>query len=154
MQPVDAPAIAQPSTTGTVAVTGAETITPVKGQRYDPASAQPAAISTQLLTGKGGTASFKVATAPAATGAGATKVTTTGLAGPTASRTAVAEIGDIRRFSGPPVRLMGRADAPVPRVPCQRHLRERDPEQGSRMLRWAVTEAIQWQPAGNPVTAD
>jgi lysophospholipase L1-like esterase len=86
-QPVDAPAIAQPSTTGTLAVTGAEAVAPVKGQRYDPASSQPVAISTRLLAGKGGSVSFKVATAaPAA--AGAAKVTITGVAGPTASRTA------------------------------------------------------------------
>jgi hypothetical protein len=64
-QPVDAPAVAQPSTTGTLAVTDAEATAPVKGQRYDPASAQPVTISAQLLAGKRETASFKVATAAA-----------------------------------------------------------------------------------------
>jgi GDSL-like Lipase/Acylhydrolase family len=75
-QPVDAPAIAQPSTTGALAVTAAAAATPAKGQRYDPASTQPVVISARLLTGKGGTVSFKVATTaapPAAAGAGAAK---------------------------------------------------------------------------------
>lgn len=63
---VDAPAIAQPSTTGTLAIISAAAATPVKGQRYDPATAQPAVIGAQLLTGKRRTASFKVATSPAA----------------------------------------------------------------------------------------
>jgi len=62
-QPVNAPAIAQPSTTGTLAVTDAEAVTPVKGQHYNPASAQPVNVSAQLLAGKRGTDSFKVATA-------------------------------------------------------------------------------------------
>lgn len=86
-QPVDAPAVAQPSTTGTLAVTSAAAVTPVKGQHYDPAAAQPAAVSTQLLAGERGTASFKVATAaaPAAAPAGTTaKVVTTAFAGPAA----------------------------------------------------------------------
>ena len=83
-QPVDAPVIAQPSTTGTLAVTDAETVTPATGQRYDPGQPQPVAVSTRLLAGKGGTASFKVATtaAPAATGkAPATTTAVTSAAG-------------------------------------------------------------------------
>jgi len=59
-QPVDAPATAQPSTLGTVAVTSAGSAAPVKGQHYDPATAQPVAVGVQLLAGKGGTASFTV----------------------------------------------------------------------------------------------
>ena len=62
-QPVDAPAVAQPSSTGTLAVTDAEAVAPVKGQHYDPAAAQPVTVSAQLLAGKRGKASFKVATA-------------------------------------------------------------------------------------------
>jgi lysophospholipase L1-like esterase len=91
-QPVDAPAIAQPSTTGTLAVTSAEAATPVKGQKYDPAAAQPAVISTQMLTGQRGTASFKVPTtaAPVAASAsgtaGTAKAVTTALVGPAVSR--------------------------------------------------------------------
>jgi hypothetical protein len=93
-QPVDAPAVAQPSSTGTLAVTGAEAVAPVKGQHYDPAAAQPVTVSAVLLAGKRGGASFKVATAaaPAAgtataagTGAGARAaktVTTTALIRP------------------------------------------------------------------------
>ena len=64
-QPVDAPAIAQPSSTGTLAVTNAEAVTPVKGQHYNPASAQPVNVSAQLLAGERGSDSFKVATAAA-----------------------------------------------------------------------------------------
>ena len=64
-QPVDAPAVAQPSTTGTMAVTNAEAVTPVKGQHYNPAAAQPVKVSAQLLSGKRGSDSFKVATAAA-----------------------------------------------------------------------------------------
>jgi hypothetical protein len=77
-QPVDAPAIAQPSTLGTLAVTDAEAAAPVKGQRYDPDSPQPLAIRARLLTGKGGTASFKVASTaavPAVTRTGGAKET-------------------------------------------------------------------------------
>jgi lysophospholipase L1-like esterase len=89
-QPVDAPAIAQPSTTGTLAVTGAEAVAPVKGQHYDPASAQPVTVSTQLLAGQRGNASFKVATAAAAMPGTAKAVTTAPVSGAAASRGAVA----------------------------------------------------------------
>ena len=87
-QPVDAPAVAQPSTTGTLAVVAAAAVAPVKGQHYDPATAQPAAISIQLLTGKRGPHAFKVATsaAPVPAPAGpAAKVVTTAFVGPAAS---------------------------------------------------------------------
>jgi lysophospholipase L1-like esterase len=89
-QPLDAPAIAQPSTTGTLAVTDAEPATPVRGQKYNPASAQPAVINAQLLTGKRGTVSFKVATtaAPAAGTAGTAKVVTSAPASRAASSAA------------------------------------------------------------------
>jgi lysophospholipase L1-like esterase len=70
-RPVDAPATAQPSTLGTVAVTSASAAGPVKGRAYDPAGAQPAVIGVRLLAGKGGTASFMVPTAPAPAAAGA-----------------------------------------------------------------------------------
>lgn len=88
-QPVDAPAIAQPSTTGTLAVTDAEATAPVKGQHYDPASAQPVTVSAQLLAGQRGNASFKVPTTAAAPvpvpAAGAAKAVTTALVRPAAS---------------------------------------------------------------------
>jgi hypothetical protein len=58
----DVPVTADLSTTGTLAVTGAYAVTPAKGQRYTPDTSQPVAISTRLLAGKGGTASFRVAT--------------------------------------------------------------------------------------------
>jgi hypothetical protein len=92
-QPVDVPAIAQPSTTGTLAVINAEATAPVKGQHYDPASPQPVTVSTQLLAGKRGTASFKVAAAAApmpAPAAGTAKVVTTALVTRAAPRAAVA----------------------------------------------------------------
>jgi lysophospholipase L1-like esterase len=88
-QPVDAPVIAQPSTTGALAVTAAGPAAPVRGQRYDPGRAQPVVISARLLTGKGGTASFKVATTaapPAAAPVGAAKARTS--AGGAVSRAA------------------------------------------------------------------
>jgi lysophospholipase L1-like esterase len=75
-QPVDAPATSQPSTTGTLAVTDAETVTPAKGQQYDPGKPQPVAVSTKLLAGKGGTASFKVATTAAPPPGGKAATTT------------------------------------------------------------------------------
>lgn len=75
-QPVDAPATSQPSTTGTLAVTDTEAVTPAKGQQYDPNKPQPVAVSTKLLAGKGGTASFKVATTAAPARGGKTANTT------------------------------------------------------------------------------
>ena len=70
---MDAPTTAQPSTLGTVAVTSAAAAAPVKGQRYDPASAQPVTVGVQVLAGKGGIASFRVrpGAAPAAAVGGA-----------------------------------------------------------------------------------
>jgi lysophospholipase L1-like esterase len=64
-RPVDAPATAQPSTLGTVAVTSASAAGAGTGRAYDPAGAQPTVIGVRLLAGKGGTASFMVPTAPA-----------------------------------------------------------------------------------------
>lgn len=57
----DVPVTSNLSTTGTLAVTGASAVAPVKGQRHDPGVAQPVAVSARLLRGKGGTESFKVA---------------------------------------------------------------------------------------------
>jgi lysophospholipase L1-like esterase len=83
-QPVDAPAIAQPSTLGTVAVVAAGAAAPAKGRRYDPGGPQSVAISARLLTGKGGTASFKVATTNGAPGRAVSGTTSRAAAASTA----------------------------------------------------------------------
>lgn len=87
-QPVDAPATAQPSTLGTLAVTSAAAAAPVKGQQYDPAGAQPVAVSVQLLAGKGGTASFTVPATAARPAAGAGAAAPARRAGAAAAYTA------------------------------------------------------------------
>ncbi len=70
----DAPVTAQPSTTGTLAVTVAEPSTAAPGQRSSPGAAQPVAISAQLLGGSRRAETFGVpapAAAPAAQSAAA-----------------------------------------------------------------------------------
>jgi transposase len=61
----------------------------------------------------------------------------------------VAEIGDIRRFPGPG--QLGSWAGLTPRhyEPDLKVIRGHVTKQGSRILRWAVTEAIQRQPAGS-----
>jgi hypothetical protein len=59
-QAVDAPVTAQPSTTGTLAVTVAEPLTAAPGQQSSPVAAQPVAISAQLLGGSRRAESFDV----------------------------------------------------------------------------------------------
>jgi len=61
----------------------------------------------------------------------------------------VAEIGDIRRFPGPG--QLGSWAGLTPRhyESDTKVIRGHATKQGSRMLRWAVTEAIQRQPAGS-----
>ena len=61
----------------------------------------------------------------------------------------VAEIGDIRRFPGPG--QLGSWAGLTPRhyESDTKVIRGHVTKQGSRMLRWAVTEAIQRQPAGS-----
>ena len=69
--------------------------------------------------------------------------------GPVLAAVIVAEIGDIRRFPGPG--QLGCWAGPIPRhhESDLKVIRGHVTKQGSRMLRWAVTEAIQRQPAGS-----
>ena len=68
--------------------------------------------------------------------------------GPVLAAVIVAEIGDITRFPDPgPAGLVGRADAAALRVRHQGDPRARH-QAGLAVLRWAVIEAIQRQPAG------
>lgn len=64
---VNAPATAQPSTQGTLAVTVAEPLAPAHGQRHLPGAAQPVGIGTQLLTGRRTRTSFEVPATAAVT---------------------------------------------------------------------------------------
>lgn len=59
-----------------------------------------------------------------------------------------AEIGDITRFRNPGQLASWAGLTPRPCESGTRVIRGRVPEQGSRMLRWAVTEASWRQPAG------
>jgi transposase len=68
--------------------------------------------------------------------------------GPVLAAVIVAEIGDIRRFPGPG-QLGSRAGlTPRHHESGTKVIRGHVTKQGSRMLRWAVAEAIQRQPAG------
>ena len=69
--------------------------------------------------------------------------------GPVLAAVIVAEIGDIRRFPGPG--QLGSWAGLTPRhyESGTKVIRGHVTKQGSRMLRWAVTEAIQRQPAGS-----
>jgi transposase len=71
--------------------------------------------------------------------------------GPVLAAVIVAEIGDIRRFSRP-ARLSSWAGlTPRHRESDLKVTRGHITKQGSPVLRWAVVEAIQHQPAGSPV---
>jgi transposase len=71
--------------------------------------------------------------------------------GPVLAAVTVAEIGDIRRF-GCPARLCSWAGlTPRHRESDLKVARGHITKQGSRLLRWAVVEAIQRQPAGSPI---
>ena len=73
--------------------------------------------------------------------------------GPVLAAVIVAEIGDIRRFSCP-ARLCSWAGlTPRHRESDAKVARGHITKQGSPILRWAVVEAIQHQPAGSPVRA-
>ena len=61
----------------------------------------------------------------------------------------VAEIGDIRRFPGPGQLASWAGLTPRHYESDTKVIRGHVTKQGSRMLRWAVTEAIQRQPAGS-----
>jgi len=69
--------------------------------------------------------------------------------GPVLAAVIVAEIGDIRRFPGPG--QLGSWAGLTPRhyESDTKVIRGHVTKQGSRVLRWAVTEAIQRQPAGS-----
>jgi transposase len=69
--------------------------------------------------------------------------------GPVLAAVIVAEIGDIRRFPGPG--QLGSWAGLTPRhyESDTKVIRGHVSKQGSRVLRWAVTEAIQRQPAGS-----
>ena len=71
--------------------------------------------------------------------------------GPVLAAVIVAEIGDIRRFSRP-ARLSSWAGlTPRHRESDLKVTRGHITKQGSPILRWAMVEAIQRQPAGSPV---
>jgi transposase len=73
--------------------------------------------------------------------------------GPVLAAVITAEIGDIRRFSCP-ARLCSWAGlTPRHREPGLEAARGHITEQGSPVLRWAVVEAIQRQPATSPLRA-
>jgi lysophospholipase L1-like esterase len=148
-KPVDAPAVAQPSTGGALAVTDAVATAPVKGQRYNPGSPQPVAISTKLLVGKRGTASFKVATAatsalPSRSPAGADKAALAVAAramkaaragaGPTASRAAVAQTAG---SSSTPVSADRTCAVPIDDPAIQAY------QPNFQQVEWAADQAVQ-----------
>jgi transposase len=68
--------------------------------------------------------------------------------GPVLAAVIAAEIGDIRRFPGPGQLASWAGLTPRHHESDTKVIRGHITKQGSRMLRWAVTEAIQRQPAG------
>ena len=64
-QTVDAPSTAQPSTTGTLVVTNAGSLSPAKGAKAQPDTADPVGVNVQLLSGSRKSASFEVPTTAA-----------------------------------------------------------------------------------------
>jgi transposase len=68
--------------------------------------------------------------------------------GPVLGAVIVAEIGDIRRFPGPGQLCSWAGLTPRHRESDTKVSRGHVTKQGSRMLRWAVCEAIRRQPAG------
>jgi transposase len=71
--------------------------------------------------------------------------------GPVLAAVAVAEIGDIRRFSRPARLSSWTGLTPRHRESDLKVTRGHITKQGSPILRWAMIEAIQHQPAGSPV---
>jgi transposase len=71
--------------------------------------------------------------------------------GPVLAAVIVAEIGDIRRFSCPAKLCSWAGLTPRHRESDLKVARGHITKQGSPILRWAVVEAIQHQPAGSPV---
>ena len=64
-KPVDAPTTAQPSTTGTLVVTNSGSLTPAKGAKAQPGTAEPVGVNVQLLSGSRKSATFQVSTTAA-----------------------------------------------------------------------------------------
>jgi len=73
--------------------------------------------------------------------------------GPVLAAVIVAEIGDISRFSGPGKLCCWAGLTPRHRESDAKVARGHITKQGSPILRWAVVEAIQHQPATSPVRA-
>ena len=73
--------------------------------------------------------------------------------GPVLAAVIVAEIGDIRRFSSAAKLCCWAGLTPRHRESDTKVTRGHITKQGSPILRWAVVEAIQHQPAGSPVRA-
>jgi transposase len=71
--------------------------------------------------------------------------------GPVLAAVTVAEIGDIRRFSCPAKLSSWAGLTPRHRESDAKVARGHITKQGSPILRWAMVEAIQHQPAGSPV---
>ena len=71
--------------------------------------------------------------------------------GPVLAAVIVAEIGDVTRFRNAGQLCSWAGLTPRHRESDLKVARGHVTEQGSRMLRWALTEAIQRTPAGNPV---
>jgi transposase len=71
--------------------------------------------------------------------------------GPVLAAVIVAEIGDIRRFSSPAKLCCWAGMTPRHRESDAKVTRGHITKQGSPVLRWAVVEAIQHQPASSPV---
>ena len=70
--------------------------------------------------------------------------------GPVLGAVAVAEIGDVSRFPGPGQLCSWAGLTPRHRESDVKVARGHITKQGSPVLRWAMTEAIQHQPAGSP----
>jgi transposase len=73
--------------------------------------------------------------------------------GPVLAAVIVAEIGDVRRFASAASLCCWAGLTPRHRESDAKVTRGHITKQGSRVLRWAVVEAIQHQPAGSPVRA-
>jgi transposase len=73
--------------------------------------------------------------------------------GPVLAAVIVAEIGDVRRFASAASLCCWAGLTPRHRESDAKVTRGHITKQGSRVLRWAVVEAIQHQPAGSPIRA-
>jgi transposase len=73
--------------------------------------------------------------------------------GPVLAAVIVAEIGDITRFAGPGQLGCWAGLTPRHRESDVKVARGHITKQGSKLLRWALIEAVQHQPAGSPIRA-